>query len=160
MEINLDEARGAPVYRQIVEAIRHQVATGVLIPGERLPTVRELAGELKVDRNTALKAYRVLHREGVLSLQHGRGTFVRARQNAPQLVEHRRYVLATLMDESLVRALSLGYGPEEIETAFRKRMVNWRRARARVLRHSPSRIPGRPLPRSNGARHHPARREE
>lgn len=132
MEIRLDSARNVPVYRQIVEAICQQVATGSLQQGERLPTVRQLAAELRVDRNTALRAYRVLHREGVISLQHGRGTFVRATPQHPQLTQHRRYALTNMMDESIARALSLGYAPEEIERAFRIRLTDWQRVRRRA----------------------------
>lgn len=129
MEIHLDADANAPVYRQIVEKIRHQVATGALCQGERLPTVRQLAQDLRVDRNTTLRAYRVLHREGVISLQHGRGTFVRASAQHPHLTRHRRHALETLMDESVARALSLGYLPDEIKGAFDKRLTQWQRAR-------------------------------
>lgn len=129
MQIRLDAEESMPVYRQIVEAIRHQVATGALGKGERLPTVRQLAQDLKIDRNTTLRAYRVLHREGVISLQHGRGTFVRTTAQHPHLTRYRRQALETLMDESVVRGLSLGYTPQEIEGAFLKRLAYWQRAR-------------------------------
>lgn len=129
MDIRIDGGSGEPVYRQIVQAIRHQVATGQLQPGDRLPPVRELAQAVRVDRNTALRAYRVLHREGVISLEHGRGTFVRADARQPQLTQHRHHTLENIMDESVARALSLGYAPDEIERAFEKRMTSWRRAR-------------------------------
>jgi len=129
MKIHLDADTNAPVYRQIVEKIRHQVATGALEQGERLPTVRKLAQELSVDRNTTLRAYRVLHREGVISLQHGRGTFVCTTARHPHLTKHRQNALETLMDEGIARALSLGYAPNEIRGAFEKRLAQWQRAR-------------------------------
>jgi GntR family transcriptional regulator len=129
MQIRLDAEQSAPVYHQIVEAIRHQVATGALAQGERLPTVRQLAQDLSIDRNTILRAYRVLHREGVISLQHGRGTFVRTTARHPHMTQHRRRALETLMDESIARALSLGYTPKEIEGAFTKRLTRWQSAR-------------------------------
>lgn len=129
MKIRLDLDKSAPVYRQIADEIRHQVAVGTLAQGERLPTVRQLAQELRVDRNTTLRAYRMLHREGVVSAQHGRGTFVRTNVRHPQLTRHRRHTLETQMDESIARALSLGYASEEIERAFSKQMKQWQRAR-------------------------------
>lgn len=132
MKIRLDGAKGAPVYRQIAEAIRHQVATGALAQGERLPTVRQLAQELSIDRNTTLRAYRVLHRDGVISLQHGRGTFVRTTAQHPHLTRHRRHALETMMDEGVARALSLGYTPEEIERSFAKCLAQWQRARRKA----------------------------
>lgn len=129
MQIRLDTEQNAPVYRQIAEAIRHQVATGALVQGERLPTVRQLAQDLSIDRNTTLHAYRVLHREGVISLQPGRGTFVRTTARHPHLTQHRQRALETLMDESIARALSLGYTPQQVEGAFTKRLTQWQRAR-------------------------------
>lgn len=129
MQVPLDVEKKVPLYRQIVESVRHQVAAGTLMQGERLPTVRKLAQELQVDRNTALRAYRLLHREGVISVQHGRGTFVRAAAHYPSMTRHRQQALETLMDEGVARALSLGYAPPEIELAFSKRLKHWQRAR-------------------------------
>lgn len=135
MQIRIDDgSNGAPVYRQIVEAIKHQVATGALASGERLPTVRQLANDLHVDRNTALRAYRILQRDGVVSLEHGRGTFVRARPEHPNLAQHRQQTLEHLMSEGILRALSLGYAPQEIERAFGKQLGRWQRARAGRLK--------------------------
>lgn len=131
MRAQVDGGEGAPVYRQIADSIKHQVALGVLAQGERLPTIRQLAQNWQVDRNTALRAYRVLDREGVISLEHGRGTFVRAAAHHPQVTRHRRARLELLMDESIGRALSLGYPPAEIEAAFQKHMTGWVRARKR-----------------------------
>jgi GntR family transcriptional regulator len=131
MEIRIDGDNGVPVYRQIVDTIKHQVATGARAAGERLPTVRQLAEDLQVDRNTIVRAYRVLDREGVISAQQGRGTFIRAHAEHPELTRHRRERLDLLVGESIARALSLGYTPEEIEQAFTNRMSEWRRARAK-----------------------------
>lgn len=131
MRTQIDGSEGAPVYRQIADSIKHQVALGVLEQGERLPTIRQLAENWQVDRNTALRAYRVLDREGVISLEHGRGTFVRATAHHPQVTRHRRARLELLMDESIGQALSLGYAPDEIQAAFQELMTGWMRARKR-----------------------------
>lgn len=129
MKLKLDGESGTPVYRQIVEGVRHQVAAGTLEPGERLPTVRGLATELGVDRNTALRAYRILERDGVISMQHGRGTFVRAGSKHAHLNKHRQVVLETAMNASIAHALSQGFAPQEIEAAFAKRLRYWRGTR-------------------------------
>jgi GntR family transcriptional regulator len=76
VRIELDPRLGLPVYRQIVLQLRHHTATGRLQPGAQLPTVRELARRLGVNFNTVARAYRLLAREGTLSTQPGRGTFV------------------------------------------------------------------------------------
>jgi DNA-binding transcriptional MocR family regulator len=79
---------GAPVYQQIAAAIRAQVESGALAPGDRLPTIRELAQRLAVNRDTVASAYEALAADGVVDAQVGRGTFVRglrprARATAP-----------------------------------------------------------------------------
>ncbi len=129
MEIRIDADNGVPVYRQIVDTIKHQVAAGALAPGEQLPTVRQLAQDLRVDRNTVVRAYRVLDREGVISLQQGRGTFIKTHAQNPDLARHRRDQLHLIVGECITHALSLGYAPDEIEEAFQTRLSEWQQAR-------------------------------
>lgn len=129
MDLQLDGSDRVPVYRQIVDAIKHQVAIGVLPPGTRLPTLRQLAFELHVDRNTIVRAYRVLDREGVISSQQGRGTFVKSHARHPELTRHRHESLELIVGEGIARALSLGYAPDEIERVFAKRLSKWRSER-------------------------------
>ena len=136
MRIRLGGDRTMPMYRQIADAIRHQVATGALEQGARLPTVRGLAEELKVDRNTVVRAYRVLDRDGVISSQRGRGTFVNTHPEHPQLARHRREHLRLLMSEVILRALSLGYSPAEIRQTFAQRMGEWERVNQRLARRT------------------------
>ncbi len=132
MWIHLNGDYKTPVYRQIGDTIKHQVAVGELAQGERLPTVRQLAQDLGVDRNTVVRAYRLLDREGVISLQHGRGTFVKTPSQHPHLARHRREHLDLLMGEGIARALSLGYAPDEIRQTFARRLREWQRAREQV----------------------------
>ena len=70
---------GVPIYLQLVQQVTHAIETGVLRKGDRLPGIRELAVELRVDPNTVAKAYRRLAAEGVVDLRHGAGAFVSAR---------------------------------------------------------------------------------
>ena len=72
MELRIDPSVSDPIHRQIVDQIRHQVATGRLSPGDRLPPVRTLARDLGVNVNTAAKAYGELERDGVLLTAPGR----------------------------------------------------------------------------------------
>ncbi len=131
MPIQIDGDNAVPVYRQIVDAVKHQVAVGALGPGARLPTVRQLAQDLRVDRNTVVRAYTVLDREGVISLQRGRGTFVKSHARHPELTRHRHERLQVIIGEGIARALSLGYAPDEIQRVFAKRLSEWERARTR-----------------------------
>jgi len=70
------ERSGVPIYVQLRDQILHAVRTGVLGPGERLPTMRQVAVALKVDLNTVRHAYDELERLGALTLERGRGSFV------------------------------------------------------------------------------------
>lgn len=72
--INLESP--VPVYEQVSDGIRAELVAGRLQPGVRLPTVRELAGNLGVHHNTVAEAYRLLAREGWLDLRRGRGALV------------------------------------------------------------------------------------
>ncbi len=74
--LNVDPRSGVPIYVQLVEGVRHALAVGTLRPGERLPTVRALAGELAVAPNTVVKAYNELQRAGLIESRPGVGTVV------------------------------------------------------------------------------------
>src|ERR1700744_987354 len=76
MLIRIEASSGIPITRQIVDQVRARCASGALHPGDRLPSVRELARQLAVNQNTILRAYERLTAEGVLELRHGEGTFV------------------------------------------------------------------------------------
>jgi GntR family transcriptional regulator len=67
---------GAPLYLQLTEQIKRAIAVGALAPGERLPTVKGLALDLKLNANTVARVYRELEREGVIATAPGRGSFV------------------------------------------------------------------------------------
>ena len=74
--LDVDPRSGVPIYVQLVEGVRHALAVGTLGPGERLPTVRALAGELAVVPNTVVKAYNELQRAGLIESRPGVGTLV------------------------------------------------------------------------------------
>lgn len=76
MFIRLEPSSAVPVYRQIVDQIKYQVASGTLRPGDRLPSVRELARRLPANQNTVLKSYELLTQEGLLERRQGDGTYV------------------------------------------------------------------------------------
>jgi GntR family transcriptional regulator len=74
--VDIDAKDPRPVFRQIADEVRRGISIGVLKPGDALPAVRQLAGELKVNPNTVQHAYRTLEQEGVVHVQRGKGTFV------------------------------------------------------------------------------------
>jgi GntR family transcriptional regulator len=87
--LELDTADSRPLYSQIMDEIRRSIVLGVWVADEPLPSVRQLASELRVNPNTVQQAYRELEREGVVYVQRGQGTFVspgaRRAQRAPLL---------------------------------------------------------------------------
>lgn len=110
MEIVVNTAAAESVYEQIVRQIHEAVKTGALKPDTPLPTVRQLAGDLMVNRNTVARAYRILEDQGIILTAGRKGTFVR--QNARQVVAHvatsraervLRRVVKTLLLEGLSR---------------------------------------------------------
>src|SRR5512147_2581422 len=76
IDFKLDLKSGVPFHRQIVDQIKYGIASGRLLPGEQLPTVRDLAVQLEVNPNTVRKAYSDLELLGILDTQQGTGTFV------------------------------------------------------------------------------------
>src|SRR5262245_42835737 len=105
----IDSTDPTPLYAQLERAIRVAIATGRLGFGDRLPTVRQLAVDLRVNANTVAKVYGELERAGVLETRRGVGTFVRAGElNAVSPGERRRR-LADLVDRFLAEAATYGY---------------------------------------------------
>src|SRR5215510_9213301 len=76
INFHLDTRSGVPTYLQLVQQVRQAVRLGILGPGDRLPTVKEVVETLTINPNTVLKAYRELDHEGLVEAQRGQGTFV------------------------------------------------------------------------------------
>ena len=113
MYLHLDHHSGEPIYRQIVEAVKYGVASGQLLPEQQLPSIRALAGELKINPRTVVKAYDELQHAGLVVMRHGRGVFVAANQSAaPQSA--RRKVVAEMARRMLAEAFRLGAGKQEV----------------------------------------------
>src|SRR3954467_9981983 len=118
----LDVDDPTPLYAQLDRAIRVAIATGRLGVGDRLPTVRQLAVELKVNANTVAKVYGELERAGVLETRRGVGTFVAARQDAAASETERERHLTTLGDRFLADARDLGFSAREAIESLRRRL--------------------------------------
>ena len=102
IEFGLDVKSGVPFHRQIVDQIKYGIASERLLPGEQLPTVRELAVHLQVNPNTIRKAYSELEILGILDTQQGTGTFVSHQQiEIGDREKHR--MLRQICDEMVAR---------------------------------------------------------
>jgi GntR family transcriptional regulator len=125
VQLRLDFHSREPIYQQIVEQVKGLVASGVLKPGEQLPTVREVAADIRINFNTAARAYRLLHEEGVISTQQGRGTYV---LEGPPPVEARRLRrdrLQSMVAGWLEEASRFGFEPEDVDKTWRDQFDRW-----------------------------------
>lgn len=117
----LDTRSGVPVYRQIIDQVQAGIASGNLISGEQIPTVRQVAVDLAINPNTVLRAYRELEIRGVLDTQQGTGTFISDRKVAQDDAEHGRQ-REQLVNEFVARAGAGGFTVEELIESLRERL--------------------------------------
>lgn len=83
LHFQLDPRSGVPSYRQLMDQVRHYIASCTLRPGDQLPSIRELASALAVNPTTVVRVYTELEREGTLEMRHGKGAFVAPRTLSP-----------------------------------------------------------------------------
>ena len=131
MLIRLDPRSGEPIYLQITTQVKHLVATGNLKPNDQLPTVRQLAIELRLNPNTVARAYTQLAEEGVISTQQGRGTYVLDRPPPADQRKLRREKLIAVTDSFLREVERLDYTPDEVEKIWNDRFALWQRSRVK-----------------------------
>ena len=113
MRIRVETSSGMPITRQIAAQIRAQCASGVLKPGDRLPSVRALAAELAVNQNTILRVYERLMAEGLIERRHGDGTFVADHVPTGQMREQRELLRRQIVQVAEL-AQTLGVEPGEL----------------------------------------------
>jgi GntR family transcriptional regulator len=115
--MRLDPAGDRPIFQQIADGLRQQLAAGVFVPGDAVPSIRAQAVKLRINPNTIKRAYEELQREGVLEMRPGLGLFVTVRGDSSA----RAKTLQTVED-SLARGvrsgLSAGLGRDEIDGAY------------------------------------------
>jgi GntR family transcriptional regulator len=114
MKIKLNRKNQMPVHTQLKAQLAYLIQSGQLSEGTQLPTVRQLAGFLRVNRNTVSKVFSELQREGHLSCEPGRGTFVSPGNVKSKTRMERMQKLLTVVDDAIGRAKGLGFSPEEL----------------------------------------------
>ncbi len=122
--IHIDFRSGIPIYTQIVEQVKQQLVSGLLEPGDQLPTVRALALELRVNFNTVARAYRLLDEAGIISTQQGRGTYILEIPPPERTDKLRQQALEALTRDYLNEAFRLGSSPEEISRTLKEQLEN------------------------------------
>ena len=131
MRLHISFASGKPVYQQLVDQVKAAAATGALRPGEALPSIRPLAEELRVNRNTVAKAYLELERQGVIDTVAGKGCFLSS-NNSPLKKDVRRKLLAEVIDAAVVQAHHLQVDREEFMTMVESRFASFEARRHRA----------------------------
>ena len=117
MHIFIDNKSGLPIYDQIFSQIRHQIINGSLAAGEPLPSIRNLARDLRISVITTKRAYEELEREGFIYTVPGKGCFV-AEANTELIREHNLRLIAGHMEEIAALAESLGLTEDELIEMF------------------------------------------
>ncbi|HEV7571108.1 MAG TPA: GntR family transcriptional regulator [Thermoanaerobaculia bacterium] len=120
--ISIDSSDRTPIYAQLERGIRVAIATGRLRSGDQLPTVRQLAVDLRVNANTVAKVYVTLEREGVLVTQRGVGTFIADHVPKAAHAGHRERRLHAHIDRFLTDSAALGYSPREAIKELTRRL--------------------------------------
>ena len=121
LEISIATGSTVPIYRQIVDQICRAVATGKLVAGEQVPSVRALAEELVINPNTVARTYADLIREGVLEAQKGKGVFVARRRAVYTRAERLRRLDASL-EAFINEGIYLGFTPEQLREALERKL--------------------------------------
>src|SRR5437763_16021322 len=111
--LNIDLHSGVPVYRQLIDQVRAGIASGSLIAGDQLPTVRQLAVDLAINPNTVMRAYRELELGGLLETHQGTGTFIANKKVEKNSAERERQ-LNQMAGEFAARAGAAGFSLEDL----------------------------------------------
>ena len=109
----LDLRSGVPMYRQVIDQVRSGIATGSLVAGDQLPTVRQLAVDLAINPNTVVRAYRELELGGLLETHQGTGTFISRKRVAKDSGERERH-LAQIVRDFVARAGAAGFTVDDL----------------------------------------------
>ena len=120
MQIHISPNDGVPIYLQIVNQVKYQVASGRLAPGVELPPIRVLAEQLLVNPNTVARAYRELEMAGVVTKRRTAGTYV-SDAGSPLARRERLRILTERVDALLAEARQMNISTEEIVELLQQR---------------------------------------
>ena len=117
--ISIDPQDATPIYAQLERALRAAIATGRMQPGEQLPTVRQLAVELRVNANTVARVYAELERAGVIETRRGVGSFITATPTEARPPREHERRLRAFVTRVLADADAAGFSSDEVIAALR-----------------------------------------
>ncbi|WP_223068856.1 GntR family transcriptional regulator [Paenibacillus caui] len=110
MSIEFDN--NLPIYLQIMNYIKRQIVSGSLTPGDKIPSVRELAAELQINPNTVQRTFQELEREGIVETRRGLGRFVTSEES--KIMEIKKEMAGELLDKFVQGMKELGFGKDDI----------------------------------------------
>lgn len=111
--INIDSRSSKPIYEQIIERIKENIIKGILKPGDKLPSVRELASAITINPNTISKAYNELERMKAIEVIRGKGTFV-SENFKPIINEEKMMAIKEHMKEIIIEAHYIGVNKDKL----------------------------------------------
>lgn len=133
MEFQINKGSEFPIYQQLKEQVKYFILSGGLGPGDKLLPPKDLAGYLRVNRNTVIVAYKELEKEGLIVTKHGQGTYV-ADLLPVSSGEGRRRELVALAGEAIERAKELGFTARDLFTVvYGQAVLNLERGQGRKL---------------------------
>ena len=112
--INIDPRSSTPIYQQIIDGIKENILKGIVEPGDKLPSVRELASMVTINPNTISKAYSELERQKVIETIRGRGTYV-SLEYKPKVQEDKVIMIKEAIKKIVLEAQYMGITKEELE---------------------------------------------
>lgn len=118
MNIIISNTRDEPIYQQIVTQFKNMIFTGKIMPGDSLPSIRNLAKELQISVITTKRAYEELEREGLIETVGGKGSFVSG-QNKEFIRERRLKVMEEKLNEVVTESKAMGISLEDIQAMLK-----------------------------------------
>jgi len=125
LHLNVDPRSGYPLYLQIVEQVQRAIAIGVLVPGEQLPTVKQLASDLVINPSTIAKALRELEHLRVVTSRPGRGSYVSENGVALAARQTAERTVAEVVDRAVREAWSLAIEAHVLRDLFERAYSLW-----------------------------------
>jgi GntR family transcriptional regulator len=122
LHFQINPHSGVPVYRQMIAQVKYYVASGVLKPGDQLPSIRELAQTLAINPTTVVRVYTELEHEGLIETRHGKGAFVTTNGRRVSSAERER-VLRQLARHLAVEAKQMGASASEVLKLMRDELA-------------------------------------
>jgi len=121
--LHLNPQGGLPLYRQMLQQLREQIASGQLAPKAQLPSVRDLSAQLHVNPLTVGKVYQILEREGLVEFRRGQGTFVTSGRKLLSASEQQK-LLQPVLDQLVSEAIHLGLEEAQLQRLIRQTYGN------------------------------------